>query len=102
MIQGATQLLQSHVIRNIFLEISARTRKEVHDSTRAIQLLAMAGYNVYQYGGFRGPQHWVHDWSCHNISQLTQTVIQQVTQKKHKQLNLWWKLDDSPLSTTLG
>ncbi|CAB9510839.1 Inherit from COG: Methyltransferase [Seminavis robusta] len=90
-VQGATRLLSSHLIRNIFMEVSARTRSEIHDSRAAVQLIAEAGYDVYQYGGFRGPKHVVN-WSSRDPKNLTDLVIQEVTKKRHPQLNLWWKL----------
>jgi hypothetical protein len=91
-IQGATRLLQSGCIRNIFMEVSARTKDEIMNSQLTLGEIARAGYSVHQFGGFRGPQHTV-DWSCQNITQLVELVIQTVTKKRHKQLNLWWKLD---------
>lgn len=91
--QGATRLLDSHLIRNIFMEVSARTPKEIEESRRTATIIASAGYQVHQYGGFRGPKHTV-DWSSENdnVTALVDLILYEVTKKKHPQLNLWWSL----------
>ena len=45
---------------------------------------AEAGFDAYQYGGFRGPKHIVN-WSGRNVTELTDLVIREVTKKKHPQ-----------------
>jgi len=90
-ILGASQLLNSHLVRNIFMEVSARGRKETRDSKFTVQTIAEAGYDVYQFGGFRGPSRTVN-WSHKNVTALVDKVMHEVTKKKHPQLNLWWKL----------
>ena len=89
--QGGRRLLNSGMIRNIFMEVSARNQEEIRESSACLGLIASAGYDVYQYGGFRGPKHIVN-WSGQNVTQLTDLVIHEVTKKKHPQLNLWFKL----------
>ena len=90
--QGAQRLLQSHIIRNIFMEVSARNPKEIEESRVTLTTIASAGYNVHQYGGFRGPKHTVNWSSQKNVTELVDLVMHEVTKKKHPQLNLWWSL----------
>jgi hypothetical protein len=95
---GARKLLHSGLIRNIFMEVSARSDREIIDSTATVEQIALAGYDVYQYGGFRGPHREVH-WSSaanNNATHLVQSIMHEVTKKRHAQLNLWWKLTTPP------
>jgi len=89
-IEGAQKLLQAKIIRNIFMEVSARTHAERKANEPAIRYFLQAGYRLHQTGGGRGPE------DDFNFSQEKYSLVEKVMNltlaEKGKQLNLWWTL----------
>ena len=85
---GAKQLLQSHMVQNIFMEVSVRTNEEVETSHMSLQLLLNAGYQLVGQGGFSGPHRhvpWPHD------DQLVANIVRAAQETYAKQLNVWFQ-----------
>jgi Methyltransferase FkbM domain len=90
-IVGATQLLQSHLVHNVFMEVSARNDNEVENGQLAIQVLIDAGYKLQGYGGFSGPGTSV-TWPQDDPSRLVSRILDEARKLPVKQLNLWWTI----------
>jgi FkbM family methyltransferase len=93
-IMGATKLLQSGMVKNIFTEVGADIDKNLQID--ALRILTNAGYRLAGTGNYRGPQtpsEWPHD------DKLAENLIEFVNRKdpsgnyEHAYLNLWWSLD---------
>ena len=89
-IEGATELLKAKIVRNIFMEVSARSPEEIELNKPPILILESIGYKVHKVGGWYGPNV--------DFEPIPEGVdladhIMKVTQKETaKQLNLWWIL----------
>lgn len=87
---GAKELLKSHIIHNIFMEISTRTQKESEGNLPMLNFLALeAGYVLHKIGGWKGPEGEVLNWP--NDDQLAGKIDAASMKEGAKQLNLWWK-----------
>jgi FkbM family methyltransferase len=90
-IVGATRLLQSHLVKNVFMEVSARNHDEVSNGQLAIQVLIDAGYKLQGHGGFSGPGSPVR-WPQDDPSRLISHILDEAKRVPVKQLNLWWTI----------
>jgi 2-polyprenyl-3-methyl-5-hydroxy-6-metoxy-1,4-benzoquinol methylase len=88
-IVGATRLLQSHLVKNVFMEVSVRNHDEVSNGQLAIQVLIDAGYKLQGHGGFSGPGSPVR-WPQDDPSRLISHILDEAKRVPVKQLNLWW------------
>ena len=52
-LQGATKLLQSHIIENIVFELDPKQSKDA--KSNIVRMLMEAGYELYMHGGYKGP-----------------------------------------------
>ena len=87
---GAKELLQARLIKNIFMEVSARTKPERDSNIDFLKYLSgPAGYNLYQIGGWQGPSKEVN-WPQDDL--LVEKILDATTAEQAKQLNLWWKV----------
>jgi Methyltransferase FkbM domain len=86
---GATRLLQSHLVKNVFMEVSARTDDEVRNGQRAVRVLLEAGYWLQGHGGYAGPGALVR-WPQDDPSRLLSLIMDQARANVVQQLNLWW------------
>ena len=87
---GAKELLQSRLIKNIFMEVSARNKAERDSNIDFLKYLSgPAGYNLYQIGGWQGPSKEVN-WPQDDL--LVERILNATTAEQAKQLNLWWKV----------
>jgi Methyltransferase FkbM domain len=90
-IVGATNLLRSHLVKNVFMEVSVRNHDEVSNGQRAIQVLIDAGYKLQGHGGFSGPGSPVR-WPQDDPSRLISHILDEAKRVPVKQLNLWWTI----------
>jgi hypothetical protein len=89
-IDGAKELLKSHLIHNILMEISTRTEKESLTNLPMLNFLAVeAGYVLHKIGGWPGPDGEVLDWPSDH--ELAGKINAACKLEYAKQLNLWWK-----------
>jgi FkbM family methyltransferase len=88
-IVGATNLLQRHLVKNVFMEVSARTDDEVRHGQSAVQVLLEAGYWLQGHGGYAGPGALVR-WPQDDPSRLLSLIMDQAKANVVQQLNLWW------------
>lgn len=91
-IEGAQELLQAHIVRNIFMEVSARNKKEKEINKPALLALHEAGYKLHKVGGWMGPSR---DFDSPQDADIADTIMRLTVQEKVKQLNLWWTLGES-------
>jgi FkbM family methyltransferase len=90
--EGAKQLLASHIIRNIFMEAAIRTKEELKAARSSLLIISQAGYKVRQWGDAKGPQTEV-DWShLTDPEHIASQVIAQAAKHEGKFLNVWWTL----------
>ena len=59
MFQGAKRLIESGIVQNIFLETSPSRKSPAVEEM--LVFLVKAGYDLFQYGTFRGPQWQLPD-----------------------------------------
>jgi FkbM family methyltransferase len=88
---GASRLLASRAIQNVFLELSARDPQESANSRKALELLIGAGYKLVGIGNWAGPGNpvpWVHD------AELISSVLAEADKQDSKQLHVWFKAKD--------
>ena len=88
-IEGAKELLASGLVKNIFMEVSARTKREMHVNLPALNALSEAGYKLHKIGGFRGPNQEV---PFPQDANLAKSIMKAALDERAKQLNLWWTL----------
>lgn len=85
---GATKLLQSALVQNIFVETSLDGLTEGESPDRqALQTIMDAGYILRKYGYWQGPTtpcHWATD------ADLVDNLANFLKEKKWEYLNLWW------------
>jgi FkbM family methyltransferase len=94
--EGAKELLQAHLIRNIFMEVSVRTPEETQENIPFLQFLtSKTRYQLHQIGGWMGPHTDVRDWPT-DEQQLPQKILDAAAAEQAKQLNLWWILPSTP------
>jgi hypothetical protein len=97
--EGAKELIKSHLIHNIFLEISTRTSEESIGNLPMLKFLSMdAGYVLYKVGGWQGPGGEVLNWP--NDELLPRKIDAESKKEIAKQLNLWWKRPATDSTTT--
>ena len=90
--EGAKQLLNSHIIRNIFMEAAIRNKEELKAARNSLLIISQAGYKVRQWGDVKGPQNDV-DWShLTDPEHIASQVIAQAAKHEGKFLNVWWTL----------
>ncbi|CAB9517402.1 Inherit from COG: Methyltransferase [Seminavis robusta] len=90
-IEGAAELLKAKIIRNLFMEVSAREKWEMEINKPALKLVFQSGYKLHKIGAWRGPNN---DVSFPQDDNIAEHVMQRTLKEKSQQLNLWWKLDD--------
>ena len=90
-IEGAMELFQAKLVRNIFMEVSARTEKEMDVNKPSLVMLRKAGYKLHKVGGWRGPNKDVDFPQDENIADH---IMKRTKQEQAKQLNLWWTIDE--------
>jgi hypothetical protein len=89
-IEGAKELLKAGIVRNIFLEVSAKSGKQARSNVPFIEFLANeTKYGLYMIGGITGPTKKV-DWP--NNDMLKTRILDAASKEHYKQLNLWYKL----------
>jgi hypothetical protein len=97
--EGAKELIKSHLIHNIFMEISTRTSEESIGNLPMLKFLSMdAGYVLYKVGGWAGPGGEVLNWP--NDELLPGKIDAESKKEIAKQLNLWWKRPVTGSTTT--
>ncbi|CAB9503272.1 Inherit from COG: Methyltransferase [Seminavis robusta] len=94
-IEGAKELLRSHMIRNIFMEVSVRNAPEREKQIPMIQYFTAAGYKVFKIGGWQGPNNPV---SWPNDAALVNNVLDAAAKESAKQLNVWWTIQDATIT----
>lgn len=95
-IEGMKKLLQSHLIRNIFMEISTRTEAEAASNIPLLKFLSKdCNYKLYKIGGWNGPSGdpiaWPSEVTDDNDA-FVQNILDKSNAENAKQLNLWWTL----------
>jgi FkbM family methyltransferase len=95
--RGASKLLNSGVIQNIFMEGNVGSTKEISKFKSLCRQLFDAGYAVHRLGGSMGPRHGVD--TLPNKNQSQPNFIESLTYgcqgyklKNRRQCNIWWKL----------
>ena len=91
-VQGATRLLQSGMVQNIFTEVG--TDGDRSENVAALQTFVDAGYYLAGQGNFRGPSE-PSLWPQHEVSGEVIMKHLETLGKNHPYLNLWWSLDES-------
>jgi len=91
---GATELLKSGIVRNILMEISVRSDREIQQNQRMLRQIIEAGYRLHKTGGWMGPSDDARDmWTNETkIDDRVKKIIDVASEVKVKQLNLWWKV----------
>lgn len=100
-IEGAMKLLKANIVKNIFMEVSARTQEQRKMNQPALAMLRNAGYKLHKVGGWKGPDTEVmglfpvqDDHHADGDGDILAEQIMMYTSKKgSKQLNLWWTID---------
>jgi FkbM family methyltransferase len=88
--EGAKELLKAGIVRNLLVEVSARSDEKMTTNVPFIEFLAKeAKYDLYMIGGKKGPNKKV-DWP--NNDMLTTNIYNATLKEPWKQLNLWYKL----------
>lgn len=91
-IEGAIELIKAKIVRNIFMEVSARTANEMNINRPALRILSENGYKLHKIGGWRGPDR---DVDFPQDQHLTDHIMfKTMSEKPSMQLNLWWKLEN--------
>lgn len=86
---GATKLLHSALVQNIFIETSLDEFAEGKCPDRdAIETLVNAGYVLHKYGGMQGP-------NTPSLLPMDESLVDKLAVlirkgRKHGYLNLWW------------
>jgi FkbM family methyltransferase len=89
-IEGAKELLKAGIVRNIFLEVSVKTKEQASSNVPFIEFLAKeTKYGLHMIGGVEGPNKKV-DWP--NNGMLRNRILNTASKEPWKQLNLWYKL----------
>ena len=91
-IEGATELLKAKIVRNIFMEVSARTRVERKINKPSLVMLQDAGYKLHKVGGWMGPNQDV-DFP-QDDGDIAEHIMLRTEEEAAKQLNLWWTIDE--------
>jgi hypothetical protein len=94
---GARRLLRSGRVRNVFMEVSARTPSEVRDSRAGLRVLEEAGYALVGQGGWMGP---IHDVPWPRDGGLADQLLKKAGSNVAKQLNVWFQPADAANATT--
>jgi len=89
--EGAMELFQAKLVRNVFMEVSARSDEEATANKPSLIMLKNAGYMLHKVGGWLGPDE---NLTFPQDDNLADRILQLTIAEKAKQLNLWWKLDD--------
>jgi FkbM family methyltransferase len=92
-IKGANELLKANIIRNILMEVSARTGKERQVNGDSLHIILAAGYKIFKYGGWPGPSTNVPSSWPSDTSSIVDLIMNITVTASAKQLNLWWVLD---------
>jgi FkbM family methyltransferase len=90
-ILGARRLLRSHLVRNVFMEVSARNADEVANARRAATVLIKTGYKLRAYGGFSGPGNTAL-WPQEDADSLVSNIVNEAKNTPVQQLHLWWTI----------
>jgi FkbM family methyltransferase len=88
---GATNLLKSGLVQNIFMELTANDA-ELSLNLDMIQTLLDAGYQVCRYGGMGGPTTTFNYTEIPLDASFAQKLIQKFVPDGKAQVNLWWAL----------
>lgn len=94
--EGARKLLESHMIRNIFMEASIRTADQLQAARTSLLVLAQSGYKVHAMGEYKGPQPegikntWAHVTTPQH---LASQVIHETALTGSRSVNVWWSLE---------
>jgi hypothetical protein len=77
-------------VKNVFMEVSARSKEEEANGRRAAEALVRAGYRLQGHGGFSGPGTPVPDWPHDDPKALVDRILAESKKVAAKQINLWW------------
>jgi FkbM family methyltransferase len=89
---GAQQLLKSHMIKNILLELSPdMPRNNKSPNILMINRILEAGYRVHMFGGYQGP-NMPNPFPAAPTNKLAKLLVELTMERKVKQLNLWFKI----------
>lgn len=89
-IEGAKELLKAGIVRNLFLEVSAKSGEQARSNQPFIDFLSKeTKYSLYMIGGVAGPDTKV-DWG--DDDKLYTRIVSTASKEPWKQLNLWYKL----------
>ena len=89
-IEGGKNLLKSGIVRNIFMEVSARTPIERELNKPSLAMLRDTGYKLHKVGGWAGPNR---DVDFPLDGDIAEHIMVATDKQEVKQLNLWWTLD---------
>lgn len=92
--KGAAALIQSKLVRNIVMEVSApksQAKSVTEETKEALTIISDAGYTLHRVGGWKGPDQPFKP-SSPDLS-LGDAVIEAARKRKEKKLNLWWTVD---------
>jgi hypothetical protein len=89
-IEGAMELLKAKLVRNIFMEVSARNKAERKVNKPALKMISESGYRLHKIGGWRGPEV---DVDFPQDEDIAEHIMVKTDEEAAKQLNLWWKLE---------
>jgi FkbM family methyltransferase len=94
--RGASKLLKSGVIENIFMEGNVGSKLELSKFSSLCRQLFDAGYAVHRLGGSMGPRHSVDTLPNKNQSQpsFIESLIYGCLgykRQNRRQCNIWWK-----------
>jgi FkbM family methyltransferase len=89
MLAGASKLLKSGLIQNIFLDLFLDEKSDRDSKLRSLELLANSGYKLKGQGRFHGPDQpsrWEND------ENLAKNMMAYLEKEDIQNWNLWWTL----------
>jgi hypothetical protein len=93
MLTGATKLLKSGLVHNIFLDLFLDEASDRDSKLRALELLVESGYKLKAQGQWSGPDKpspWADDKD--NDANLAKKMMAYLETEHIQNWNLWWTL----------
>jgi FkbM family methyltransferase len=86
---GASKLLRSGKVHNVFLELSAKDASDSANSRAALVSMVGAGYALAGIGHWEGPGYRV-PWDQGDDKELVSRVLSKAEEQDSKQLHVWF------------
>ena len=89
-LQGASELLRSGIVHNLFVEVTVHDSHQESDTIALVEFMVDRGYALYKYGEWPGPDKHAPLASEVDIPKF---VVNTTMATVAKQLNLWFQLE---------